>query len=304
MKGGGDTITKLLDNCQERVGLRTAVIVATARLLLYFAVLFHRINQWSKAKEDLDFYPSLAHARHANNERASFRDSLRLLSDRFAREARQAGFDNPVEGLEGNAGRTLEMERLFLPEDNAGGDSNSRRTRANVTPGPVQMPAPSLKTGNTPKIRGTGNEAFKLRCELCIGVYFGKVVKIDSTAQDRRVKAQCDICKTLTEYRCFGCRRFLCFKPPTMEKGKGAMKGPKYFAVDTPVLDDAVIKAMDDGSGGGQQSLEDVETIRETGLWTCYHAAHQPGWRSFLKLHYPTVVNVARGKRPHRNSFG
>ena len=91
LKGGGDTCTKLLDNCQERVGIRSECIMACARLLLYFAIIFHRANQWCNAKKDLEFYPSAAHARHANNVRAAFMDSLELLCQRFLGQAREAG---------------------------------------------------------------------------------------------------------------------------------------------------------------------------------------------------------------------
>ena len=46
LKGGGDTITKLIDNVQERIGIRSDNTTATARLLMYFAIGFHRGNQW------------------------------------------------------------------------------------------------------------------------------------------------------------------------------------------------------------------------------------------------------------------
>ena len=55
LKGGGDTITKLIDNVQERIGIRSDNTTATARLLMYFAIAFHRGNQWCHAKEDLRF---------------------------------------------------------------------------------------------------------------------------------------------------------------------------------------------------------------------------------------------------------
>lgn len=90
LKGGGDTITKLLDRCKEQVGIRSECVMASARLLLYFAVLFHRINQWSHAKVDLDFYPSAEHARDANNKRASFYKSLTLLCEMLISQARRA----------------------------------------------------------------------------------------------------------------------------------------------------------------------------------------------------------------------
>ena len=58
------------------MGLRTETIAASARGLQYHSVATHRGKQWLTAKEDIDFYPSLFHARGANNARASFDDSL------------------------------------------------------------------------------------------------------------------------------------------------------------------------------------------------------------------------------------
>ena len=90
LKGGGDTATKLLDNCEEKIPVRSEVTAATARLFQYHGVACHRINQWCYAKKNLKFYPSLAHARHANNERASFFDSLRVAEDMFLDQSQLA----------------------------------------------------------------------------------------------------------------------------------------------------------------------------------------------------------------------
>ena len=81
LKSGGDSLTKLLDNHQERVGIRSVNNMACA-------ITFHSVNQWWNAKEDLEFYPTLAHVRHANNERAAFMDSMVLLCEMFLGEAR------------------------------------------------------------------------------------------------------------------------------------------------------------------------------------------------------------------------
>ncbi len=64
------------ESIQEQVGLITETIAASARGLQYHSVATHRVKQWLTAKEDLDFYPSLFHARGANNVRASFNDFL------------------------------------------------------------------------------------------------------------------------------------------------------------------------------------------------------------------------------------
>ena len=50
LKGGGDTITKLDDICQERIGIRSEVLVASARTLLNIGVVFHRCIQICSSK--------------------------------------------------------------------------------------------------------------------------------------------------------------------------------------------------------------------------------------------------------------
>ena len=121
--------------------------------------------------------------------------------------------------------------------------------------------------------------------------------KIDGDGgKDDRIKRMCFHCKRNTEFYCFGCRRWLCFMAPLVKKDS-RKKHPKYFVVNTPVLDNSK-NSMDDGSGG------DIKTITETGEWTCYHAAHQQGWNAFIQLHQKDILNVAKGRRLRRNSFG
>ena len=151
LKGGGDTITKLIDNVQERLGIRSDNTTATARLLMYFAVAFHRGNQWCHAKEDLTFYPTLAHARNANTKRAAMYDSLSTLSTMLLAKSRSAALETPTAGLDGEEGQTIQLESIVIPSANED-DGRRRKTRksVNATPDPVQMPFASFKTGCTP----------------------------------------------------------------------------------------------------------------------------------------------------------
>lgn len=148
LKGGGDKITKLIDNVQERIGIRSDNTTATARLLMYFAIAFHRGNQWCHAKEDLSFYPTIAHARHANNERAAMYDSLSTLSTMLLAKSRSAALQTPTAGLDSEEGQTIQLESLVIPNADQD-DSRRRKTRksVNTTPDPVQMPFASFKTG-------------------------------------------------------------------------------------------------------------------------------------------------------------
>ena len=45
VRGGGDIIPKLDDICQEHIGIRSEVTVATARIMLKNGVVFHRCLQ-------------------------------------------------------------------------------------------------------------------------------------------------------------------------------------------------------------------------------------------------------------------
>jgi hypothetical protein len=117
LKGGGDTITKLLDRCKERnVGIRSETIVATAPLFLYFGVLFHRIHQWCGARKDLDFYASVENARDANNKQATFACSLTLLCELLISQSRRASVKSTSVGLDSEQSQTIHyIEALALP---------------------------------------------------------------------------------------------------------------------------------------------------------------------------------------------
>ena len=80
LKGGGDTITKLDDICQERIGIRSEVLVASARTLLNIGVVFHRCIQICSSKR-LSEYPTLYHYRNAASKRFTMKQSLKKLTD-------------------------------------------------------------------------------------------------------------------------------------------------------------------------------------------------------------------------------
>jgi hypothetical protein len=72
-----DTTTKLLDSCDEHIGIRTPQALATARELMLFQVLFHRGAQMNSAKDDLSrFYHILAHFRNAASHRQTYERSM------------------------------------------------------------------------------------------------------------------------------------------------------------------------------------------------------------------------------------
>ena len=46
LKGGGDTLTRLSDICQERMGVRSENLVACTRIFLNAGLVFHRCNHY------------------------------------------------------------------------------------------------------------------------------------------------------------------------------------------------------------------------------------------------------------------
>ena len=96
LKGGGDTITKLDDICQERLGIRTESNVATARDLLNLGVVFHRCNQMISSK-DPEEYPTLYHWRDAASHRSTMKRSLATLYTTLLEMAKGAEQEESIE---------------------------------------------------------------------------------------------------------------------------------------------------------------------------------------------------------------
>ena len=178
-KGGGNTIIKLIDNVQEGLGIQSDSNAASPQLLLYFAIEFHRGNQWCHVKEDLTFYPALAHARNANNKRKAINDTLQAVSTMLKSQASAAALETPTAGLDGVAGQTIQLQSLTIPETS---EDNGRRRKTrksmNATPDPVQMPIVGIKTGRTPvrQTKANKDEIFQERYDNCLGMFYGQVV--------------------------------------------------------------------------------------------------------------------------------
>jgi hypothetical protein len=304
LKGGGDSITKLLDGCKEKIGMRTECIMASARLILYFAVMFHRLHQWCNAKNDLNFYYSAEHARDANNKRSTFAKSLALLCGMLLTQARREQLsehgEDALDKLTVHYNEILANPQRDNELDTDAPGRRKTRSRSNSTPGPVELDAPGGKTGITPKHRNKTNPLFIERCRTCIGLYFGKRVSdptVEKTAKDERLKRICYVCGAKTDYFCFGCRRWLCMSPP--KSSDPEQPEPKYFSTNTPVLDkDGELQFESDGS---------VKTVKEYGHWTCFHKAHEPGWKTYIQLNRVALMDRGtsnEAKRARRHSIG
>ena len=309
-KGGGDTITDLLDRFQERLGQRSENNVAVARLILYFVVAFHRGNQWCTA--DMKFpYPTLAHCRNANNKRFAMEDSIDLLIDMLLDVVKAEESQTLLEAVACTFGldsteTPLPMEQFtLLPQEPAAAvhdkERRHRSTSKQRTPQAPGLPAPSVVSGQTPRMRAQKPVQTHVdRCRKCVGIYLAKVDTIGTLGDvkkkkkkkkktDDRTRRNCEHCGTRTDYICLGCRRFCCFSAPSEKKtGK---KHPKHFSVQTPIINPKTGKLRRERRSG--------DVVHETAVcqWTCYHALHREAWETYTEGNKYQILATARGER-------
>ena len=79
-KGGGDTLTRMSDICQEQIGIGSENLVACARVLVNLGLVFPRCNQMCTSR-DPDEYPTLHHLRNAAKQRFATKDSFKILGN-------------------------------------------------------------------------------------------------------------------------------------------------------------------------------------------------------------------------------
>jgi hypothetical protein len=80
MKGGSNTLTKILWHNMYDPPCNTPQGHAVARMFLLGNIIIHHLNQLFTAKSNLNSgYPSLKHFRNAANKRSSFHNTLLLI---------------------------------------------------------------------------------------------------------------------------------------------------------------------------------------------------------------------------------
>jgi len=268
LKGGGDTITKLDDICQERIGIRSEVLVASARTLLNIGVVLHRCIQMCSSKR-LSEYPTLYHYRNAASKRFTMKQSLKKLTDILLGWAHGTAHGTMSEA------DTPPLELANFCPSPAVPEPSPRRSARTVPPTPdIRLPCVAGITGKTP---GEGKSVLKPhaefveRCVNCDGTF--PSIKFDPTKKEQRMG--CSVCERRTTHFCWKCRRYLCNEPPKNGKDRSGKKYPRTFFVKVP-------KLKTDGSI--QRSPDDKVVFQtEYGVLSCYVIAHQVQWKKMYE---------------------
>lgn len=265
LKGGGDTITKLLDDCQERIGKRTDVTVTCARLLLQLGIHCHRLFQIVTNTKPAEEFDTLNHFRNAASKRFTFKKSLETVQDKLLQNANTAvkkafGLGRIYdEAVERSDEEDTEDEDESAPEVGMKGRRKSSRKATPV------MAMTSVADGGLTPGKGCSidnpSDEFKRRCDDCLGFFPSNKYK-KGVAERRR----CHFCQRKgTTFYCYSCRRPLCNEPPLNGVDRKGNKYPRFFSIPVPKT----------GTRGN------ATTVEERGDLTCFILAHKRRWDEY-----------------------
>ena len=187
-KGPLDTMTKLLDTCEENLGIRSPQSVAVARLMALLGIAFHRSAQFLSSCH-VSSYDSLKSFRDAANHRLPFQKSVSILIHLLRED---------LVSLE----REQEAEPLPPPFPSTPPRRQTRNTKK-VEPVTWQ---PKVRMNCTPaqgRRKKTPDEKTMLdeaRSAACVGLV--------PLLSDNRMR--CRLCGARTFYQCSWCKRALC----------------------------------------------------------------------------------------------
>ena len=80
LKGGSDTLTKLMAHEDCRLPTKDPQAFAIGRMLKLILTAVHRMSQIMGAKDDINWYQDMLHYRNANNKRQSFHKLMVMVS--------------------------------------------------------------------------------------------------------------------------------------------------------------------------------------------------------------------------------
>ena len=204
-KHPSDTLTRLFDDCEESITIRSPQTVAVARYLSVLATAFHRSLQILGAKESLESYQTLDNFRAAANNRGSFKSSLMQLSTFVWAELEAVERQQRLPTMNPSNSRQVLQEVPQTPP--------RRATRKNIV-APTQAWNNKWESGFTPgkavgrpgEVKKRQAEQHNQRREDCLGF----VLCISPNERKR-----CDFCKTWTRFFCSGCSSWLCVQTGT-----------------------------------------------------------------------------------------
>ncbi len=245
IKGGSDTITKLLCLNMYDPPCNTPQSHAIARMILLGCVILHRLNLFFTSKEDLDEgYPSLKRFRKASSERGTFYNTLlqivNVLKQREILSPSSPVISSSV--ITGAHTRKTDTRAMEV----AWGTMTARGT--------PQRSVKKWYEGIHPTT--TAEIAVHERMADCTGV---PVYRVDMKTKSNRVagsRGRCVECSHIMNFFCILCKKWLC--DPQLAANCSIMQSddPKYVTI-----------TFDDGKLSGKEK-------RICAIYSCWHKSH------------------------------
>jgi len=252
IKGGSDTITKLIWLNMYDPPTKSTQARAIARMLLLGGVIIHRLHHVSTSKS-LESYPSLQHFRNAATKRSSFHETLLSMVHAIRFQNFQPR-PQPLSSLSlaQQGARTRRMDtRMKLVE--WGNKPLGATPHKNVKSWYGRAPA---------SYSGLAMEAH-VRAKECTGKPVFRVNPETKNVKKAGSRSNCVECHMMTNFFCISCRKWLCSPQLAanreMERNGKLSDDPSYFKI---------IFTGDENKKG-----EEI-----CGVYSCWHKAHEAAW--------------------------
>jgi len=257
MKGGSDTLTKILWHNMYDPPCNTPQGHAVARMILLGNAIIHRLNQLFTAKADLDSgYPSLKHFRNAANKRSSFHNTLLSVVHVIKNKSSNGVvISEPMPSLiEGVRTRRKDTRtKSVIWGTTATGSTPTRNVNKWYTKVPTN-PTESL---------------LHARVKECIGVPIYRVDPKTKSNKGPGSRGHCTECQRQTNYFCIICKKWLCdpqlaaSRPKALDKNGEECR--KVSGMDDPKF---IQISFDDRVRFGKKDPV-------CAVFSCWHKAHQ-----------------------------
>jgi len=266
--GGGDALTKLVDDCFLRPPRSYTNFESTgvARCISNLFATTLKLHQITTADTELQ-YLSMAHYRNAASHRATYKKMLinsANIFEKAAKELAQYGED--------------ELERIKRDRERSRSGRQRQRQPLREVPRrvqfqgttvvPEQMDFASKKTFKTPQKKkkkqieteGKVAESVMNRIHTCTGFPMQVVSQNEGSTKDPR--RSCYICGSKTKWQCINCRFYFC-----MATKKTAQREQQLYYVKE------------------KENVEDSQSSTKIYGKSCFHAFHESAIRECMSQH-------------------
>jgi hypothetical protein len=217
MKGGSDTITKLLDSIGLVIPVESPCTIVDARLFLLFGVAAFRLEQIVSSKASIinDYGGTLVHYRDAASHRFTYKSFMKLLAKRLCEHGKETHGDLQLYERAALATPTSTTRRLLTRHDTrfqemiricnpTTGETPERKVKRQKLYGSSNVSSLTLGEQEARSRRNDCTGSILVRCAN------PSLVSDEGAHPDENNRHNCVVCGERTRWRCLGCHHYMC----------------------------------------------------------------------------------------------